>query len=60
MSMKGNGRGPPEHIEEQSNSEVHVGKSEREKCEERANCDNQQDRIEAKLDLLLEELGIEY
>lgn len=56
----GNGRGPPDHVEERSDEEVHVGKSEREKCKEQATADNQQDRIEAKLGLLLDELGVEY
>jgi hypothetical protein len=56
----GNGGGPPEHVEERSNGAVHVGKSERERCKERATCDDQQDRIEAKLDLLLDELGVDY
>jgi len=56
----GNGHGPPEHVEQGSNGAVHVGISKREKCKEKAIADNQEDRIEAKLDLLLDELGVEY
>jgi len=51
-------RHKPDHVEDKGNT-VHVGKSRREKCKEKANCDDQQDRIEAKLDLLLDELGVE-
>jgi hypothetical protein len=58
------GRGPPpwannygSKVEEQKDGSLKVGKSGKEKAEEQAlNADNQQDRIEAKLDLLLTEL----
>lgn len=54
----GNGRGPPDHVEERAERRVHVGKSEREQLLDRtAESDNQLDRIEAKLDLLLTELN---
>lgn len=57
----GNGRGPPDHVEEQSNGAVHVGKSEAEKRKEKARtAETQQDRIEAKLDLILDKLGVDY
>ena len=53
-------RGPPDHVEDRTPDHVHVGKSERERCKEKANCDDQQDRIEAKLDLLLDELDVKF
>lgn len=57
-------RGPPpwanndgSKVEEQDDGSLKVGKSVKEQTEEQAlNADNQQDRIEAKLDLLLAEL----
>jgi len=57
---QGQGNGPPDHVEERHPDHVHVGKPDRDKNKEQANCDDQQDRIEAKLDLLLDELDAEY
>ncbi len=63
---KGNGRGPPpwagppDHVEEQEDGSVNVGKDARQQTIKQAlNSDDPQVRIEAKLDLLLDELGIE-
>ena len=51
--------GPPDHVEDKGNS-VHVGKTSKEQLIEQAvNANDQMDRIEAKLDLLLDELGVE-
>lgn len=64
MSQKDNQRGPPpwanneqSNVKEQDDGSLKVGKSGKEKKEEKAlNANNQQDRIEAQLDLLLAEL----
>jgi hypothetical protein len=62
----GNGRGPPpwagppDHVEEKQDGSVNVGQDAREKTIEQAfNSDDPQVRIEAKLDLLLDELGVD-
>lgn len=58
-----NERGPPPwandggNVEEQDDGSLRVGKSQKEQTEEQAlKSSDQQDRIEAKLDLLLAEL----
>lgn len=54
-----NGSGLPDHVEEQGDGTLKVGKSRREQSKERVESNDQLERIEAKLDLLLAESGAE-
>ena len=62
----GNGRGPPpwagppDHVTDDGDGSVNVGPERENRIRETAlNSNDQMDRIEAKLDLLLDELGID-
>lgn len=51
------GRGPPDHVERRQDGSVHVGRDRSEQAAERARSTDRMERIEAKLDLLLEEVS---